>query len=84
MEFPKGAETRLREMEQRLEDVETELGDSATGARPDLLRSLGKEHADLRPTVELWRSYKSAQADLTEARSMLDSATGDEKAYLES
>ncbi|MGH2819586.1 MAG: peptide chain release factor 1, partial [Actinomycetota bacterium] len=70
-------------MEARFEGVERLLADPATAARPDDLRSLGKEHAELRPTVEAWRAYHRAADDLEEARQMLAGAGADERAYLQ-
>jgi peptide chain release factor 1 len=83
MELSEGAETRLKEMAARFEQVELELADPSVAARPDQLKSLGKEHADLRPTVEVWRAYRSAAGDLDEARSMMNGATGEERTYLQ-
>jgi peptide chain release factor 1 len=83
MELSEAAETRLKEMEARFEQVELELADPSVAARPGQLKALGKEHSDLRPTVEAWRSYRQAQADLDEARAMIKSATGDEREYLD-
>jgi peptide chain release factor 1 len=83
MELSEAAETRLKEMEARFEQVELELADPSVSARPDQLKNLGKEHAELRDTVELWRAYRAAAIDLDEARSMLRGAGGDERTYLE-
>jgi peptide chain release factor 1 len=83
MELSEAAETRLKEMEARFEQVELELADPSVSARPDQLKNLGKEHAELRDTVELWRAYRGAATDLDEARSMLRGAGGDERTYLE-
>jgi peptide chain release factor 1 len=82
MELSEAAETRLKEMEARFEQVELELADPSVSARPDQLKNLGKEH-ELRDTVELWRAYRAAAIDLDEARSMLRGAGGDERTYLE-
>ncbi|MGH2808823.1 MAG: peptide chain release factor 1 [Actinomycetota bacterium] len=71
---------RLDEMETRFKDVESAL---ATASSQNDIRSLGKEHAELRPVVEAWRTYKDARADLQEAKSMLADATGDERVYIE-
>ena len=80
MELP---ETRLKEMEARFEQIERELADPSLTNRPDDLRSLGKEHSELKGVVEAWRSYRRAADDLEEARSMLSGTTGDERAYVE-
>jgi peptide chain release factor 1 len=76
-------EARLKEMEARFEQVELELADPSVAARPDRLRDLGKEHSELKPTVEAWRTYKQAESDLEEARGMLSGSSGDERKYLE-
>jgi peptide chain release factor 1 len=76
-------ETRLKEMEARFEEVERRLADPAVAARPAELKALGKEHAELRGTVEAWRAYRRATDDVAEARSMLRGAAGEERRYLE-
>ncbi|MBA3431763.1 MAG: peptide chain release factor 1 [Actinobacteria bacterium] len=81
MELP---EARLKEMESRFEQVERELADPAVAARPDRLRSLGKEHSDLKPTIEAWRQYRRVGDDLAEAKVMLRGTHGDERIYVES
>jgi peptide chain release factor 1 len=81
MELSEAAETRLKEMEARFEQIERELADSA--ARPEQLRNLGKEHSALKDTVEAWRAYREASDDRSEARALLKGASPDERAYLE-
>ena len=80
MALPEG---RLAEMEARFEEIEQALSDPALASRPDELRSLGKEHSDLKPLIDAWRRYRDAAADLTEARGMLAGATGEEREYIE-
>ena len=80
MELP---EARLKEMEARFEQIERELADPSTSNRPDDLRSLGKEHSELKAVVEAWRSYRRAADDLEEAKAMLAGTKGDERAYVE-
>jgi peptide chain release factor 1 len=79
MELSEAAETRLKEMEARFEQIERELAE----ARPDQLKALGKEHSDLKDTVEAWRAYRQASDDLSEARALLKGASPDERSYLE-
>ena len=74
---------RLQDLESRFTEIEQRLSDPSIAARPDDLRSLGKEHASLRDVVETWRSYRAALADLAEARSMLPGSSRDEREYLE-
>ena len=76
-------EARLKELEARFEQIERELADPALAADPNKLRSLGKEHSDLRPTIEAWRTYRRASEDLQEAKAMLSGTSGDEKVYIE-
>jgi peptide chain release factor 1 len=76
-------ESRLKEMEARFEEVERQLGDPRLAQRPDELRSLSQEHAQLKDTVEAWREYRRLTDDLAEARSMLNGSSGEERAYVE-
>ncbi|CAN5621574.1 peptide chain release factor 1 [soil metagenome] len=76
-------EARLKEMERRFEEIERLLADPSLASRLGELKSLGKEHSDLRDTVERWRAYRIAVDDVGEAKAMLSSADGDEKLYLE-
>ncbi|MFN2389024.1 MAG: peptide chain release factor 1 [Actinomycetota bacterium] len=69
-------------MEARFEQVELQLADPSLPARPDEMKSLAKEHSDLRPVVEDWRAYRSAADDLSEARAMLAGSSADDGAYL--
>jgi peptide chain release factor 1 len=80
MQIPEG---RLKEMEARFEEVERLLGDPALAQRPDELRSLGQEHSQLKDTVEAWREYRRVADDLSEARTMLDGSSGEERAYVQ-
>lgn len=83
MEIPELPESRLKEMEARFEQIESELGDPSLGDRPDELQRLGREHSELREIVDAWREYRRLSDDLQEARAMQDGASSDEKAYLQ-
>jgi len=76
-------EKRLNEMESRFEEIEARLADPQVAGRPDELRELGKEHAELREIVEIWRERRTVAGDLSEATSMLDGARGDERDYVQ-
>ena len=76
-------ENRLNEMELRFEEIEARLADPQVAARPDELRELGKEHAELREIVEMWRERRTAAGDLSEATAMLAEARGDERDYVQ-
>jgi peptide chain release factor 1 len=75
---------RLDEMERRFAQIESALSDPEVASRPDELRALGKEHSDLKDVVDSWRSYKSAETDLQEAKALMAGTSEDERAYLES
>jgi peptide chain release factor 1 len=70
-------------METRFEQVERELADPVTGAQPDILRKLGKEHSDLKSIIDMWREYQERASDLEEARGMLQGSSGEERIYLQ-
>ena len=70
-------------MEARFEQIERELADPATAARPDDLRKLGKEHSELKDIIDRWREYRSVSGDLTSARTMLQGSQGDERTYVQ-
>ncbi|MDQ3939874.1 MAG: PCRF domain-containing protein, partial [Actinomycetota bacterium] len=76
-------EDRLNEIEARFKEIESALVDPAVASRPDEIRSLGKEHSELKPIVEAWTTYRQARDDLREARAMLAGAAGAERTYLE-
>ena len=69
-------------MEGRFQEVERKLADPNVASDPNELKSLGKEHSELRPTVEAWRLHKQATSDLDEAKSMLSGAQGEERTYV--
>jgi peptide chain release factor 1 len=76
-------EDRLKEMEARFEDIERKLADPAVGARPDELKNLGKEHAELRDVVQTWRDHRAVSNDLQEAKDLQRDASGEEREYIE-
>jgi peptide chain release factor 1 len=83
VKITEAAETRLKEMEARFEQVELELADPSVAARPDRLRALGKEHSALKTVVETWRAYRAAGGDVFEAKAMLKGSSHEERAYLD-
>ena len=76
-------ENRLNEMESRFEQIEARLADPQVAGRPDELRELSKEHAELREIVEMWRERRTVAGDLSEATAMLTEARGDERDYVQ-
>lgn len=76
-------EAHLQEMEARLEEVERELVDPRLSARPERLRALGRQHAELKNVVDAWRAYRRAAEDLEEAKTLAAGARSEELAYLQ-
>ncbi len=59
---------QMKSIESRYREIEDKLIDPAISLRPDLIRDLGREQAELRETVETWRRYKKVEDDLNDAR----------------
>jgi peptide chain release factor 1 len=83
MTLPAASKSRLAEMENRFGEIERALADPATANDPNELKKLGQEHSELRPVIESWRIYSQAEADLEEAKTMLQGANRDERTYLD-
>jgi peptide chain release factor 1 len=73
---------RLREVEARFKELETKLSDPAVSSDPAQLRTLGKEHSDLRDVVDAYHGYLAAEADAEAARDMLKGAPDADAAFL--
>jgi peptide chain release factor 1 len=73
---------RLQEVEARFEGLERRLSDPAVSSDPDQLRTLGKEHSDLRPIVEGFRAYRSIEGDIGAAREMLRDSKDSDATFL--
>ena len=67
---------KLDQVEQKYEDLTQRL--SSGTLDPKELHSVGKEQADLRETVEIYREYKKATQELADSKEML-SAESDEE-----
>jgi peptide chain release factor 1 len=74
---------RLNDVETRFEAIEERLANPQVASQPDELKQLGKEHAELREVVEMWRERRTVAGDLAEAKAMLTGTRGDERDYLE-
>ncbi|MEX2276114.1 MAG: peptide chain release factor 1 [Actinomycetota bacterium] len=61
---------RLREIEERYEDVQREMSSPEVGSDPDRLRDLGRTFSELRDVVEPYRAYAAAVRQATDARDM--------------
>src|SRR6266568_1941954 len=73
---------RLQAVEARFEELERRLSDTAVSSDPEQLRTLGKEHADLRSVVQGFRSYRELEGDLGAAREMLRDSNDSDNSFL--
>src|SRR3989442_9932260 len=73
---------RLKEVEARFDDLERRLSDPAVSSDLEQLRTLGKEHADLRSIVEGLRAYRGLEGDLGAAREMLKDSKDSDATFL--
>ncbi|MEP1470745.1 MAG: peptide chain release factor 1 [Halieaceae bacterium] len=69
--------TKLENLTDRHEEVSALLGDSETIADQNRFRDLSREYAELESVVRCYAEFSQVQADLEEARSMLDDADAD-------
>ncbi|MCU1426797.1 MAG: peptide chain release factor 1 [Actinomycetia bacterium] len=74
---------QLQDLEAELDRLEAELpGVFAAGDRA-ASRDAGRRHAELKPVVDAYRAWRKANADLIEARDLLDGETDAEmRSYL--
>lgn len=68
---------KLSFLEQHYEELSTAISDPEVIADQNKFRTLCKEHSDITPIVEKYREYKSALAQLDEAKEMLIDADKD-------
>lgn len=69
--------TKLETLSDRHEEVSALLSDSQTIADQNKFRELSREYAELEPVVSCHTQYSQVNADLEEARQMLDDADPD-------
>ena len=69
---------RLGEIDSRYQEVQARLMDPAVNSKPDLLRELGKENAELEPTVLTYRRWKTALDEVDSARRLLNETSDPE------
>src|SRR5438874_13031068 len=74
---------RLNEVEARYDELERRLSDPAVSSDLEQLRTLGKEHADLRQVVEGFRAYRGMEGDVEAAREMLKDSKDADASSLE-
>src|SRR5437763_8386235 len=73
---------RLNEVEARYDELERRLSDPAVSSDLEQLRTLGKEHADLRQVVEGYRAYRGMEGDVEAAREMLKDSKDADASFL--
>ncbi|HEX2054456.1 MAG TPA: peptide chain release factor 1 [Actinomycetota bacterium] len=69
---------RMSEIDARYQEVQSKLMDPNVTSRPDLLRQLGKENAELEPTVLTYRRWRAALGEVDSARRVLDETSDPE------
>jgi peptide chain release factor 1 len=62
---------RLSEIDTRYQEVQAKLMDPSVTSNATLLRELGKENAELEPTVLTYRRWKAALNEVEEAKKLL-------------
>jgi len=62
---------KLDQLAMRLGDIDSLLGSEEATRDMDQYRKLTREHAELTPVVEHWRSFLQAEVDLASAQEML-------------
>ncbi|MBQ3842965.1 MAG: peptide chain release factor 1 [Ruminiclostridium sp.] len=70
---------KLSEAEKRYEEISGKLSDPQIVSDQEQYKSLMKEYKNLSPLVEKFREYKKAEADLAEAKEMLDESGADKE-----
>ena len=70
---------KLSEAEKRFEEISEKLSDTAVISDQEQYKKLMKEFKSLSPLVETFRRYKKADADLNEAKEMLEESGADKE-----
>ncbi len=68
---------KLEDLTERHEEVAAMLGDSETIADQNRFRDLSREYSELESVVRCYNDYRTVQADLEEARGMLEDSDAD-------
>ena len=68
---------RLEQLEQRYEDLGSDLGDPALLSDQKKFQATAKQHRDLEPTVEKYREYRKVSVALADAKAMLTESDAD-------
>ncbi len=62
--------TRLAQLSERLDEVNSLLSSEDATRDMDMFRKLNRERADIEPVVDLFHNYQSCEADIAAAREM--------------
>ena len=73
---------RVRQLEEELAHVESQLGDPSVTADRDRFAEIGRRHSQLSEIVEVGRRYQTVLEDAETAREMAAESSGDEVAEL--
>lgn len=65
--------SKLEEVEQRFEEVSSMLSQPEISKKADLLMKYSKEHKELTPVVETYRSFKKAKKEIEENQELIQS-----------
>ena len=65
---------KLKEVEERFSQIETELGNAEVVSDPKTFAKLSKEYKNLSPIIEKYREYTAAEAAMNEAKSILETS----------
>ncbi len=66
---------KLSELEAKYEQVQAQLMDPDVTSQPNRLRELGKQNAELEPTVLTFRNWKAAQDEVASAKKLLSESS---------
>ena len=65
---------KLKEVEERFSQIETELGNAEVVSDSKTFAKLSKEYKNLSPIIEKYREYTAAEAAMNEAKSILETS----------
>jgi peptide chain release factor 1 len=74
---------KLDQLEGRFQDLEAQLADPVVVSDGQTYTTVAKQHAELAPLVNAYRSWRQLGEDLQAAREMLDDASGDDRQLMQ-
>ena len=63
---------KIEQVVMRFEEIEYQMSDPAVSADYERLNKLAQEHSDIKPLVDSYRQYKTLEAELADAREMIE------------